>query len=244
MNIGERIKAVREERGLTQAELATKAGLAQATVCRIERSSGERVSNKPREVGADTLKRLAQVLEVSLDYLTGATKTRTLEATVTMDTAARRLVETYSAAKREGKEILATIADYLESQQLQWLSFRPPAVLPRGSRQADAELEKDETLYRVKSVDRNVNLKSGICYVEYICQVNAFRFRAGTAVDIKRIDSEAFLFLDLKDKNNIIKSAVGQGSYSLPDCPNINETLILHNAIERAKEDASMKLRE
>jgi transcriptional regulator with XRE-family HTH domain len=61
--IAVRIKEVRETRGLTQVELALKAGLPAATISHFETST--------RTPGTSTLQRLAEALEVRVDYLLG-----------------------------------------------------------------------------------------------------------------------------------------------------------------------------
>ena len=58
---GARLRAIREERGLTQKELARLAGIAEMLVSRYERGVGN--------PAIDTAIALARALEVSLDYL-------------------------------------------------------------------------------------------------------------------------------------------------------------------------------
>ena len=60
--MGRRIASVRERRDMTQQELATKAGLTQATVARIEK-------NRKKRVVLDSVEALASALGVSLDYV-------------------------------------------------------------------------------------------------------------------------------------------------------------------------------
>ena len=62
--LGERLRAVRESRGLTQEEVALRAHLPRPAISRLER--GER-----DHVRSDVLGRLAIALEVSTDYLLG-----------------------------------------------------------------------------------------------------------------------------------------------------------------------------
>lgn len=63
---GERLKAVREHRGWTQAELAAKAKTPAAMISHFE--TGVRSS-----ASADTLVKLANALQISIDYLLGRT---------------------------------------------------------------------------------------------------------------------------------------------------------------------------
>ena len=63
---GIRIKRLREERQLTQGQLASYAGVTQSYISYVER---EQAVN----MGTDALVPIARVLETSLDYLTGLT---------------------------------------------------------------------------------------------------------------------------------------------------------------------------
>jgi transcriptional regulator with XRE-family HTH domain len=62
--LGERLHIARRRRDLTQYELAKEAGTTRVTVSRLENV------DKP-QVSFDVLVRIAQVLEVSLDWLAG-----------------------------------------------------------------------------------------------------------------------------------------------------------------------------
>jgi transcriptional regulator with XRE-family HTH domain len=64
MHLGERIKRLRTERGLTQTELAVRAEVSQAIISRLE----GKVRNN---VNADVLKALAKALGCTTDYLVG-----------------------------------------------------------------------------------------------------------------------------------------------------------------------------
>lgn len=69
-----RLKQARDLRGLSQAQLATKAGLPAASVSHFE--SG------PRKPSFDNLKSLASALDVTTDYLLGRADTPEASATV------------------------------------------------------------------------------------------------------------------------------------------------------------------
>jgi transcriptional regulator with XRE-family HTH domain len=64
--IGRRIKRLREQRGLTMRALAAQAGIAVSSIAAVETGtrSGERLS-------AQTCRRLANALGVTIDYLVG-----------------------------------------------------------------------------------------------------------------------------------------------------------------------------
>ena len=60
---GRRIRELRTERGMTQAELAAKLSLAQITVSKYEREA--------LDLGTETLIALCRIFEVSADFLLG-----------------------------------------------------------------------------------------------------------------------------------------------------------------------------
>jgi len=64
MTIGERIKKLRQELGLSQQGLAQKAGVRRPTISELE-------SGKQQGLTVDTAKRLARALGVGIDYLAG-----------------------------------------------------------------------------------------------------------------------------------------------------------------------------
>jgi XRE family transcriptional regulator of biofilm formation len=64
MHIGERVRRLRIERGLTQTELAERANISQAVISRLE-------ADVRRNVNADVLKGLARALGCTTDYLVG-----------------------------------------------------------------------------------------------------------------------------------------------------------------------------
>jgi len=65
MEIGDRVKALREKRGISQAEFARLAGEARSTVHNWETNR-----NKP---DTDSMRTVARVLETSISYLYGET---------------------------------------------------------------------------------------------------------------------------------------------------------------------------
>ena len=66
MTIGERIKQLREKRGLSQRALAKAIGVSQAIVQRWEGGARD-----PNQMAIANAKRLARCLGVSIDYLVG-----------------------------------------------------------------------------------------------------------------------------------------------------------------------------
>lgn len=85
---GRRIRALREERGLTQVGLGKLVGVGQASISDLERG-------RPGAMGRSQYYRLAKILDASLDYLEGrsyvAAKYQHLEAALLRDIPARDL---------------------------------------------------------------------------------------------------------------------------------------------------------
>jgi transcriptional regulator with XRE-family HTH domain len=70
MMIGERIKSLREERKITQQELARYLGVSQKTISNYE--------NGERSPDPDTLRKIADYFDVTVDYLLGRSNHRKL----------------------------------------------------------------------------------------------------------------------------------------------------------------------
>jgi len=64
LTVGERIKQLREKKGMNQKQLAEKAKMTRATISRIE-------TGQVKEVKSEALKKLAVALGVTVDFLVG-----------------------------------------------------------------------------------------------------------------------------------------------------------------------------
>lgn len=71
MDVSDRIKKIRKEKGLSTYEVATMAGLSQSVVSKLE--------NRKRKADNDTLQKLAEALGVSTDRLTGESVSSLIE---------------------------------------------------------------------------------------------------------------------------------------------------------------------
>lgn len=63
MNIGKTIRLLREEKGLTQEELAEKLHVTQSFISRIE--------NKNQNVSVNQVRELSKIFDCSTDYIIG-----------------------------------------------------------------------------------------------------------------------------------------------------------------------------
>jgi transcriptional regulator with XRE-family HTH domain len=102
-NFGDRLRKVREEKGLSQVQLAEKAGLQPSAVSHFEMGR--------RSPSFDNLKRLADALSVTIDYLIG----RQPEPT-TAGPAAEQFFRNYEAMAPEDQETLARFAKMLAEE--------------------------------------------------------------------------------------------------------------------------------
>jgi transcriptional regulator with XRE-family HTH domain len=71
MEIGAALKRLREARGLTQAELATRAGLSQGYIAKLEPSNrpGQHKSSHQTNPSLAVLTQLAQGLGITIEHL-------------------------------------------------------------------------------------------------------------------------------------------------------------------------------
>ncbi|MFC5472163.1 helix-turn-helix domain-containing protein [Cohnella suwonensis] len=81
MNIGSRLAFLRDQRGLTQEELASSLGISRAALSHYEKNR--------REPDTETLGKIADLFQVSIDYLVG----RTPHSNVTLDAEVRQFTD-------------------------------------------------------------------------------------------------------------------------------------------------------
>ncbi|SMB91711.1 DNA-binding transcriptional regulator, XRE-family HTH domain [Thermanaeromonas toyohensis ToBE] len=67
-SLGQRLAALRKEKGLSQAQLAKLLNMGQSTIAMYEKDK--------RRPDAETLRRLAEFFQISVDYLLGLTDSR------------------------------------------------------------------------------------------------------------------------------------------------------------------------
>jgi len=99
MNIGSRIAFLRDQRGLTQEELATSLGISRAALSHYEKNR--------REPDTETLSKVADLFQVSLDYLAG----RTQQATAVLDADVRKFADELELANSDLLEKFAFTID-------------------------------------------------------------------------------------------------------------------------------------
>jgi transcriptional regulator with XRE-family HTH domain len=99
-NFGDRLRATRELRGLSQTDLAKRTGLQPSAVSHFETGN--------RAPSFDNLKRLADALSVSIDYLLGRSATPDVATP-----AAEQIFRDFSKMTASDQETLAQMAALL-----------------------------------------------------------------------------------------------------------------------------------
>lgn len=126
MSLGETVRAIRLEQGLSQKEAAEAAGIDQSYLSMIE--SGQR-----RNPGARIVARLAQMLDVSIDEL--AVRAGYLSNPRVADPLSQRAMRLFRRLPRWRQEdVLAQLELYLERQDVQ----------PRTVGGEDREVQSEE----------------------------------------------------------------------------------------------------
>jgi transcriptional regulator with XRE-family HTH domain len=109
--VGQRIYALRQEKGLTLVDFAQRAGLDQGGLCRIEK--GE--STEPR---LPTMIKIADALNTSLDYLSGRVDAEPSGVgQIHVDKVARDLFDAYTLLLPDNQLDLVRYAHYLRTGQ-------------------------------------------------------------------------------------------------------------------------------
>ena len=106
---GEKVKVKREEKGLTQVELAKAAGLTQATISRIE-------SGEVTQLMSENLKGLAQALGLTVDFLIGRRDRMEMNEAIAADETAKVIFRGYENLSEDRRKQLKDFVEYLLSR--------------------------------------------------------------------------------------------------------------------------------
>lgn len=105
--VAKRIKAVREEKGITQAQLASQATITPAAISQIE--SGDRVPSTP------VLRRIASVLNVSVDYLLGASDKVEIQDLLANE-GVQQFFRSYQSLSNQDQKLIQQQIEFLKSK--------------------------------------------------------------------------------------------------------------------------------
>jgi len=104
MTVGDKIRQLRKEKNLSQADLAYETGLTKAAISMYELGA--------RHPKIETLEILADYFNVDMDYITG----RTITSGIVADDNERLIISQFRAMNDEGRRrVLQYIADLVDS---------------------------------------------------------------------------------------------------------------------------------
>jgi len=104
MALSEKVRVKREERRMTQAQLAQKSGLTQATISRIE-------SGEVKQLKSAAIHNLAKALDVSVDFLVGDMPRMSFDDSLKSDSTAQAIFRGYEKLSEDEKK---QVKDYIE----------------------------------------------------------------------------------------------------------------------------------
>jgi len=110
MALAEKVRVKRDELGMTQAELAKKSGLTQATISRIE-------NEEVQQLKSDALKALAQALGVTTDFLSGVKQRMDFDDALKADENAKIIFRGYENLNQENKKRIKAFVQFLVEQE-------------------------------------------------------------------------------------------------------------------------------
>jgi len=110
MSLGEKVKALREKKGMNQKQLSEASFITQATISRIE-------SGKVNQLKSDALKRLADALGSTVDYLVDKADQLTPEDVMKADKTAKYLFRGYEKLSSDGRKQLIDFVQFLEGKE-------------------------------------------------------------------------------------------------------------------------------
>jgi len=110
MSLGDKVRTLREKKGMNQKQLAEASGITQATISRIEKE-------KVNQLKSEALKRLAGALGVTIDYLVDKTDTLTPNDVIKSDETAKHLFRGYEKLSSDGRKQLIDFVNFLEGKE-------------------------------------------------------------------------------------------------------------------------------
>lgn len=110
MSLGEKVKELRSKKDMNQKKLADASGITQATISRIE-------SGHVQELKSEALKRLAEALGSTVDYLVDKTNKLTPNDIVQSDSTAQYIFRGYEKLSAVQREKLKSFVRFLEEEE-------------------------------------------------------------------------------------------------------------------------------
>jgi len=110
VSLAERVQVKRQEKRMTQAELAKKANITQATISRLE-------SGEVTQLKSDKLRDLAAALGVSVDFLVGKKDRIEFEDALVNDERAKILFRGFEELSAEKRQQVLDYVRFLVSEE-------------------------------------------------------------------------------------------------------------------------------
>jgi transcriptional regulator with XRE-family HTH domain len=110
MSLGEKVKDLREKKGMNQKQLAEASNITQATISRIE-------SGWVKELKSGALRRLAEALGVTVDFLVDRTEELAPIDIISSDTTIRDMLTGYMKLSSERRGQVIDFMSFLERQE-------------------------------------------------------------------------------------------------------------------------------
>lgn len=111
MSLQERVKECRKKKKRwNQKQLADASGITQATISRIE-------SGEVKQLKSESLRKLAEALDVTVDYLVGKTDKLTPNDIVESDPTAKYIFRGYEKLSAKEREQVKDFVRFLEEQK-------------------------------------------------------------------------------------------------------------------------------
>lgn len=120
LSIGDRVKTLRENKGMTQRSLADRAGVTPGTISRLE-------SGKIADLKTGALIGLADALGVSIDFLVGRVRELTTGDVVNFDPTIQAIVQAYLSLGPEARKEMSEHTIFLEFKKNEVLTGRDHA---------------------------------------------------------------------------------------------------------------------
>jgi transcriptional regulator with XRE-family HTH domain len=110
LTIGEMLKIQRKKLDMNQRQLAKVSGITPATISRLE-------SGQVKELKSEALKRLADALNVTVDYLLGRTARPNISDMAQLDSNLEYILFVYEKLSFKRREELRNFVSFLEQQE-------------------------------------------------------------------------------------------------------------------------------
>lgn len=238
--LGQRVRQIRDEKKISQSDLARMTGIAAPTISRLEHG-------KIGSLRAEYLIKLSRALNVTVDYLVGKTDSMRSEDYVVADKDAISIFQDFGQLDEGKKKLLKTFAEFLQG------GGETKVTVSRGKapNNIDDQIDLEKIIWRILSVERTMPDEPGRVYVKYTCEMILVKVKS---TFYSKTDRGKSLPLDALNVESLRASGYGNteivddvtcvGSASRPNQWFLDESAILAEAIESAKKEGLERLQK